>query len=128
MIRTPSYHQTVPIQLHQIRDCLVLAAPMPGLKPPDITVVIASDTVRLLGQYRGARPPSADLFLGEWTIGPYYREVVLPQRVNGPLTQATFSHGVLVLAMPTLARGIPGSYLAFELEGVAGTWGRPPPP
>ena len=60
----------------------------------------------------------------EWTIGPYYREIVLPQRVNGLLTQATYGHGVLVLAMPALAPGTPGSYTAFELEGVSATRGR----
>jgi HSP20 family protein len=124
MTSTPSHYHTVPIRLHQIEDGLVLAAPMPGLEPSDITVVIISDTVRLLGKFRGARLPHEDLLMGEWTSGPYYREVVLPQRVNGALTQATYGHGVLVLAMPTLAPGTLGSYTAFELEHMTATWGQ----
>jgi HSP20 family molecular chaperone IbpA len=30
--------QTVPVQMHQTHDLLVLAAPMPGLEPEDITI------------------------------------------------------------------------------------------
>jgi len=32
--------QTVPVQVYQTENRLVLAAPMPGLEPPDISVVI----------------------------------------------------------------------------------------
>ena len=40
------------------------------------------------------------MLMEEWTMGPYYRELELPEVVNGSLTNATFGNGVLTLAMP----------------------------
>jgi HSP20 family protein len=116
--------QTVPVQIHQTDALIVLAAPMPGLEPQDISVVIAGDKVTIRGNYRGSRQETEDLLISEWTIGPYVREIVLPQPVNGPLTNATYGNGVLVLAMPKMERGSGESYTEFKLEVVEATVGQ----
>jgi HSP20 family protein len=116
--------QSVPLQIHQTDKLLVLATPMPGLEPQDISVVVAGAKVTLRGNYRGSRPENSDLIVSEWTIGPYYREVVLPAPVNGPLTNATYGNGVLVLSMPKLEEESQGSYTAFQLEVVEATRGQ----
>lgn len=116
--------QTVPVQVHQTDDLMVLAAPMPGLEPQDISVVIAGDKVTIQGSYRGSRQEKGDLVLAEWTIGPYARELALPQPVNGALTNATYGNGVLMLAMPKLPRGSAESYTEFKLEVVEATVGQ----
>jgi HSP20 family protein len=95
--------QTIPVQMHQTSDLLVLAAPMPELEPADITVAISGDRLIVCGEYRGSRHAQPEALLSEWTIGPYYREVTLPQPVHGDLTNATYGNGVLVLSMPKLA-------------------------
>jgi HSP20 family protein len=112
------------VQIHQSDDLIVLAAPMPGLEPQDISVVITGNNVTIHGNYRGSRPDGDDLLLSEWTIGPYFREVVLPQPVNGPLANATYGNGVIVLAMPKMEAGHQGSYTEFRLEVVAATRGQ----
>jgi HSP20 family protein len=116
--------QTVPVQIHQTDALIVLAAPMPGLEPQDISVVIAGDKVTIRGNYRGSRQETEDLLVSEWTIGPYAREIVLPQPVNGPLTNATYGNGVLVLAMPKVEQGSGKSYTEFKLEVVEATVGQ----
>ena len=40
------------------------------------------------------------MLVEEWRIGPYYREISLPQPVDGNLTNATYGNGVLLLSMP----------------------------
>jgi HSP20 family protein len=124
MTSTQQTPQTIPMQIHQTDDLFVLATPMPGLEPQDISVVIAGDKVTVRGNYRGSRQETGNLLVSEWTIGPYARETVLPQPVNGPLTNATYGNGVLVLAMPKLARGSSESYLEFKLDVVAATLGQ----
>jgi HSP20 family protein len=57
-------------------------------------------------------------------MGPYYRELTLPQSVSGELTNATYGNGVLVLAMPTLEPGVQEDAVAFRLEADAGTRGQ----
>lgn len=116
--------QTVPVQLHQADDRLVLATPMPGLEPQDIAVVISGDRVTMRGEYRGSRQEQPEILVSEWTIGPYYREITLPQPVNGVLTNATYGNGVLVLSMPTLEPGQQGSETEFRLEAITGAKGQ----
>ena len=53
----------------------------------------------------------------EWTTGPYYREVELPEPVDGDLTNATFGNGVLILAMPKVAEEVQ-QLVTFKLEAI----------
>lgn len=116
--------QSIPVQVHQSDSQIVLAAPMPGLEPQDISVLIRGDKVTIHGSYRGSRREQEDVFLAEWTIGPYTREVVLPQPVNGPLTNATYGNGVLVLAMPKRQDDKANGDAAFQIEVVQATLGQ----
>ena len=116
--------QTVPVQLHQAQGLLVLAAPMPGLEPQDISVSIHNDRVTIRGEYRGSRHDRPETVISEWTMGPYYRDISLPQSVSGRLTNATYGNGVLVLAMPTLEPGMQEDAIEFRLEADTGTRGQ----
>ena len=116
--------QTVPVQMHQTPDLLVLAAPMPGLEPEDITVTIRNEHLTIGGAYRGSRQHQPGILLSEWTVGPYYREVILPQLVDGELTNATYGNGVLVLSMPKLAPGAQGRHTEFRLQALTDTRGQ----
>ena len=124
MTCTSQQPQTVPLQVHQADDRLVLTAPMPGLEPQDIAVIISGNRVTIRGEYRGSRQNQPEILISEWTIGPYYREVVLPQSVDGALTNATYGNGVLVLSMPVLHPGEQGGYTEFRLEADNGTRGQ----
>jgi HSP20 family molecular chaperone IbpA len=77
--------QTLPVRLYQTDTHLVLAAPMPGLEPGDIRIEISGTAVSIQGAERGVGQHRRDLSVEEWTIGPYEREVSLPQPVNGSL-------------------------------------------
>lgn len=116
--------QTVPVQVYQTDNRLVLAAPMPGLEPEDISVCIRGDRVTIASAYRGSRRDHPEILLSEWTIGPYHREVVLPQPVNGVLTNATYGNGVLVLSMPKLALGEATQTTEFRLEAIESVRGQ----
>src|SRR4051812_29405270 len=116
--------QTVPVQMHQTHDLLVLAAPMPGLEPADIAVTIRGDHLTICGEYRGSRHDQPETLLSEWTVGPYYREVSLPQLVDGELTNATYGNGVLILSMPKRAPGAQESHTEFRLQALTDTRGQ----
>jgi HSP20 family protein len=124
MTMTQPSAQSVPVQIHQSDAHIVLAAPMPGLEPQDISVVIAGDKVSINGSYRGSRQEKGDVLTSEWTIGPYAREVVLPQPVNGRLTNATYGNGVLVLAMPKTPVEDEDGHAEFRIEVVQATLGQ----
>lgn len=117
-MRTISEQQAIPVRIHQTKDHIVVTAPMAGLSATDISVSVRRDTVIILGEYRGPGQETRDLLLAEWTIGPYRRELVLPEPVNGALTNATYGNGILVLSMPKLTRGEPPADAEFRLEAV----------
>jgi HSP20 family protein len=114
--------QTVPVRIYESGNHLMLAAPMPGLQPQDISISIADHTISIRGEERGPRQDNLELLIAEWNIGPYFREIALEQAVNGSLTNATYGNGVLVLAMPKTrdARGIDAE---FTLEPISATRG-----
>jgi len=118
MVMTSEPSQTVPVQVYETENRLVLAAPMPGLEPEDITVSMNGDRIVVHGEYRGSRRAQPEILISEWTVGPYHREVVLPQPVNGELTNATYGNGVLVLSMPKLGSGEEMGTVEFQLEAL----------
>ena len=115
--------QAVPVRVYQSDEHVMLAAPMPGLEPDDISVDVCGAAVTIRGQERGTGQHQRDLILAEWTIGPYYREVALPQPVDGSLTNATYGNGVLVLSMPKLKAGQSGVGANFKLRPIEATRG-----
>jgi HSP20 family protein len=118
-----NHSQTIPVRIYQSDEQIMVAAPMPGLEPEDISVRIAGDQVEIQGEERGPRQHERDLLLDEWRIGPYYRKVPLPQNVNGPLTNATYGNGVLVLSMPKMGEGERSVLVDFQLQPIASTRG-----
>jgi HSP20 family molecular chaperone IbpA len=97
---------------------------MPGIEPEDISVSIHGNRVTIRGDYRGSRHDQPETVISEWTIGPYRRDVSLPQPVSGGLTNATYGNGVLVLAMPTLEPGMQEDAMEFRLVADTGTRGQ----
>ena len=49
-------------------DLILLAAPMPGLEPQNITVSMSDHVLQLKGEERGPRQHELDLKLAEWAL------------------------------------------------------------
>ena len=93
--------QGLPVKMYQTNERLIVAAPMPGLEPSDISVLVAEDgRLELMGKRRGPRQDGMDLLMDEWMVGPYERRLMLPCAVDGELADVTYGNGVLVVALP----------------------------
>jgi HSP20 family protein len=113
----------------------MLAAPMPGLEPEDILVRIEGRHVAIHGDERGPRQRDIAVAIAEWAVGPYHRELDLPESVDGAETNATYGNGVLVLSMPKVGPRNLGTGAEFRLVTVSrehgervGHLGREPSP
>lgn len=115
--------QEIPVRIYKTDDLMVLVAPMPGLEPGDISVTVDNDHVVVQGEERGPRQHERDLLLAEWTIGPYRREVALPEPVSASLTNATYGNGVLVLSMPRATEDRPAAREVIRLQVIEATRG-----
>ena len=115
--------QSIPVRVYDRGQLIVLAAPLPGLEPEDISVTIANNKILISGEERGPRQHGTDLIMDEWTIGPYHREISLNRGLNGKLTNATYGNGVLVLSIPKSMDDEAQSDVSFKLHPIAATRG-----
>lgn len=116
-------NENIPLRLYEDGNRIMLAAPMPGLQAENIWVRIVGHRLTLHGEQRGPAQVEPNLLMDEWTPGPYHREIDLPGPVDGPLTNATYGNGVLVLSIPKASEGTRGSGTEFQLTVTEATRG-----
>jgi HSP20 family protein len=102
--------QQIPVKVYRSSDRLMVAAPMPGLQPENILVQVTENGHLIIqGELRGLLKDIKELLLDEWSVGGYYRELPLPDAVDGTLANVSYGNGVLVVALPISERTRPAS-------------------
>jgi HSP20 family protein len=93
--------QSVPIKMYRTQDRLTVAAPMPGIQPEDLLIRITErNSLVLQGEIRGVLKDIKEVLVDEWNPGGYYREIVLPNTVDGAHANVTYGNGVVVVVLP----------------------------
>ncbi len=113
--------QHIPVKVYRSEGRLMVAAPMPGMEPEDIEVSIAeSGDFAIKGEIRALLKDIKELLIDEWSVGMYYRELHLPNAVDGQRANVTYGNGVLVVALPLRPDGqtVPAT-LTLEKVGAA---------
>jgi len=111
--------QQVPVKMYRSSDRLTVAAPMPGMEPEDIFVQVTEDGhLMIQGEVRGLLKDVKELLLDEWSVGTYFRDVPLPDPVNGEDANVTYGNGVIVVALPIKDQVTPATLL-LDKVGVA---------
>ena len=87
--------------MYRTEDRLTIASPMPGIQPEDLHISITeSNSLILQGEIRGALKDVKEVLIDEWDAGGYYREVALPNAVDGVRANITYGNGVIVVVLP----------------------------
>jgi HSP20 family molecular chaperone IbpA len=86
--------QTVPVNVYEAGDAVVVVAPMPAVQPEDVIVDVAAGRMRITAQLRTAAPK--DYVVHEWDYGGYEREIDLPEGYAGPV-EASLANGQLAV-------------------------------
>ena len=126
--KTSSY--PIPAKIYRTPLRIMVAVPMPGLEPTDISIeVTPAATLIIHGQRRGELRGLKDELLNEWSTSDYAREIALPAPVDGELANLTYGNGVLVIALPIAAQTRPARLQLTALSATrglrAGNMGRP---
>jgi HSP20 family protein len=110
--------QNVLVKVYRSTDRITVAAPLPGLQPEDILITVTEEGHLIIhGEVRGMLKDIKELLVDEWSIGEYYRELVLPEPVNGSQANATYGNGVLVVSLPKSAYST-AAVLKLEKVGI----------
>jgi HSP20 family protein len=93
--------QTVPVNVFESEDVLMIIVPMPGLQEDDIDITVRGNSLTVEGQERAdLKPESGKRYLRhEWRYGPYRRMIELPYAVDASSAEATFDNGVLTVRL-----------------------------
>jgi HSP20 family molecular chaperone IbpA len=86
--------QSVPVNVYETTDALVIVAAMPAVQAEDISIELTDAMVRLTADLRSSAPKT--YLVQEWAYGGYQRDVVLPHGFAGPAV-ASFGNGQLAV-------------------------------
>jgi HSP20 family protein len=93
--------QYIPIKMYKTTERVMLAAPMPWMEPSDIMVEVTSQGHLVLhGNVRGLLKDVKELLVDEWSVGPYHRELDLPEAVDAEHANVTYGNGVVLITLP----------------------------
>ena len=86
--------QTVPVNVYETSEAVVVVAPLPGIQPDDVTVELRGNQLRFWAHLRSAAP--REYLVHEWDYGGYEREVELPPGY-GSAVEATLGNGQVAI-------------------------------
>jgi len=86
--------QTVPVNVYETADAIVVVAPLPAVTPGDVTIEFSDNCLRFWAALRSAAP--REYLVREWDYGGYEREVALPEGY-GRAVEASLGNGQLAI-------------------------------
>jgi HSP20 family molecular chaperone IbpA len=86
--------QHVPVNVYETGDALVVVAPLPAVRPSDVTICLTPGRLRITANLRTAAPK--DYLVHEWNYGGYERELDLPDGFGGGV-DASLANGQLAV-------------------------------
>lgn len=86
--------QSVPVNMYETSEAVVVVAPMPAVQPSDVRVEVRDGCLRFFAHVRSAGP--REYLVHEWEYGGYERELDLPAGFGAGL-EATLTNGQLAI-------------------------------
>ena len=122
--------RSLPVKIYRSSLRVMVAVPMAGLEPEDISVEVTTDGRLILrARQRGALKGLKTELVNEWNAGAVEREIALPVAVDGTMANVTYGNGVLVVALPIASQTTPARLTLTALTATrglhAGNMGRP---
>ena len=92
---------SIPVDVTQEGDDIVVRASVPGLKPEDISVTLDDGLLTIEGEVASESEVSeSDYLLRERRVGRFRRALRLPDTADADKAQPSYENGVLMVAVP----------------------------
>jgi len=93
--------RSMPIDVYQTDNEVVVKATMPGVKPEDVEVSVTDDLLTITGEAKEESEVKRENYvLQERRYGTFYRQITLPTIVEADKAKAVFENGILTLTLP----------------------------
>ncbi len=92
---------SMPIDLYETDEDIIVKAAAPGMKPEDLEISITGDRLNIRGELSEEHEDKQPkYYLRERRYGSFSRSVSLPASVDGSKADAEFENGILTLKIP----------------------------
>ena len=92
---------SIPVDVTQEGDDIVVRASAPGLKPEDISVTLEDGLLTIKGEVLSESEVSESAYLlRERRLGRFRRSLRLPDTADADKAQSSYENGVLTIAVP----------------------------
>lgn len=103
----PEEEGELTVDIYDNGDALVIQSTVAGVKPEDLDVSIADDTVTIRGRREGTEKVAEEnYYYKELFWGTFSRTVILPEEIDDDSAEATLKNGLLTLILPKKKRGV----------------------
>ena len=97
----PFAEATIPLDVYQTAEAVVVKAALSGVKPEDVDITITGNTLTIKGESKGEKDVRGeDYLVQERGYGAFSRSLTLPAGLNTDKAEATFEDRVLTLNIP----------------------------
>ncbi len=98
------------VDVREDSDSISVQAELPGLNPEDVHVKLENGVLTLSGEKQAQQEKGeGDYHFVERRYGKFLRSFTLPDSVDADKIDAAYSHGVLTVTLPKLAKAKPRS-------------------
>jgi len=92
---------TVPLDVYETPEAVVVKAALPGVKPGEVDISITGDTLTVTGETKAEHEvKKEDYLLQERRHGRFSRSLTLPDGLQSDKAEATFEDNILTITIP----------------------------
>ena len=99
------YEGELTVDVYQTPDDIVIKSTVAGVKPEDISVSIADDTITIRGERKKEeKVEKENYYYQECYWGKFSRSIALPQAIDANKIKANIKDGILTITLPKLSK------------------------
>ncbi len=97
----PTGVEALAVDMYETDDAVVVETAIPGVKPEDLDVSVAGDTLTIKGETKTEEEVKEENYIRrERRYGSFCRSLTIPVSVVAGKAEAEFENGVLTLTLP----------------------------
>jgi HSP20 family protein len=109
---------SIPLDMYEEGDNLIVKASVPGVRPDDLNVQVRDDLLTISGEVKQeTERKESDYHLRERRYGRFERTVALPSAVQVDKAEAEFENGLLTLRLPKAPGGTKLRRIKVKVKG-----------
>ena len=103
-INTETYEASMPVEVSETDNELVVKAALPGVNPDEVDVTVNNDVLTIKAEHKETTEEGKrEFYRREIRYGAFNRSFTLPVKVDADQAEANYENGVLTLRLPKAA-------------------------